>query len=206
MNRLPDDRSVIDLKFAVLTESLAKRWWAIALRGVAAIIFGILAFVWPEVTAAALIFVFGAYALADGLFNIIAAVTGRSGARSWWALLLAGLVSIGAGLVAVFMPGLTALALIYVIAAWALVRGVFEIAVAIRLRNVITHEWWLGLSGALSIVFGVLLMLAPGAGAVALVLWIGAYAVIFGVLLVALGVRLRGWRAERGAAPIRHAA
>ena len=85
-------------------------------------------------------------------------------------------------------------------------RGIFEIAVAIRLRNVITHEWWLGLSGALSIVFGVLLMLAPGAGAVALVLWIGAYAVIFGVLLVALGVRLRGWRAERGAAPIRHAA
>jgi uncharacterized membrane protein HdeD (DUF308 family) len=158
------------------------------------------------VTLAALILLFGAYALVDGIFNVIAAVSGRSGARRWWALLLAGLVSIAAGIVTFSMPGLTALALVYVIGAWAIARGVFEIVAAVRLRKVIRNEWWLGLSGALSIVFGALMMLAPGAGALALVFWIGAYAVVFGALLVAFGVRLRGWRAEGRIAPMRRAA
>jgi uncharacterized membrane protein HdeD (DUF308 family) len=195
-----------DMTLTNFSGSLARNWWAIALRGVAALIFGILAFVMPGVTLAVLILLFGGYALVDGIFNVIAAVSGRSGASPWWVLLLAGLVSIGAGLVTFFMPGLTALVLVYVIAAWAIVRGVLEISAAVRLRRVITNEWWLGLSGALSIVFGALLMMAPGAGALALVLWIGAYAVIFGALLVAFGVRLRGWRSEEHVEPIRRAA
>jgi uncharacterized membrane protein HdeD (DUF308 family) len=206
MNRLLDDKTLNDTSLAIVTGSLARNWWAIILRGVAAIIFGILAFAMPGVTVAALVLLYGSYALIDGIFNVVAAVSGRSGARPWWALLLAGLVSIAAGLVTFFMPGLTALALVYVIAAWAIVRGVLEIAAAIRLRRVITNEWWLGLSGGLSVVFGALLMMAPGAGALALVLWIAAYAVIVGVFLVAFGVRLRGWRAEERVAPIRRAA
>jgi uncharacterized membrane protein HdeD (DUF308 family) len=206
MDRTLTDRNRNDRTLGIDMESLAKNWWAVALRGVAAIIFGILAFIMPGVTLAVLVLLFGSYALVDGILNIIAAVSGRSGVRPWWALLLEGIVSIGAGLVAFFMPGLTALALVYVIAAWAVVTGVLEIVAAIRLRKAIDNEWWLGLSGALSIVFGVVLMMAPGAGALALVLWIGAYAVIFGILLVALGVRLRGRRAAtRGATTSRAA-
>jgi len=188
------------------TELLSRNWWALAVRGVAGIVFGILAFVMPVVTLAALVLLFGAYALVDGAFNVVAAASGRTGGRPWWALLVAGLVSIGAGLVTFFMPGLTALALAYLIAAWAIATGVLEIIAAVRLRKVIRNEWWLGLSGALGIVFGVLLMLAPGAGALAMVLWIGAYAFVYGVALVILGVRLRRRRDEAGGATIRRAA
>ena len=173
---------------------LARNWWAVVLRGVAGIIFGIVALVLPAATIAALVRLFGANALVDGIFNIVAAVTGRTGERPWGTLLLAGLVGIGAGLATFFLPGLTALTLLYVIAAWAIVIGVLEIAAAVRLRRVITNEWWLGLGGALSIVFGVLIMLAPGAGALAMVLWIGAFAVVYGIALVVLGLRLRGRR------------
>jgi uncharacterized membrane protein HdeD (DUF308 family) len=195
MERTVTDRGWNDRRLAIDADLLARNWWALVLRGVAGIIFGILAFVMPVVTLAVLVLLFGAYALVDGIFNIIAAATGRSGARPWWELVLAGLVGIGAGLVTFFMPGLTALALAYVIAAWAIVTGVLEIVAAVRLRKAITNEWWLGLSGALAIVFGGLLLLAPGAGALAMVLWIGAYAVVYGIALVVLGVRLRGRRA-----------
>ena len=150
----------------------------------------------PRTALAALVLLYGSYALVDGVFNVVAAVIGRSGARPWWTMLLAGLGGIAAGLVTFFLPGLTTISLVYVIAAWAIVRGVFEIAAADRLRTVITGEWWLGVSGALSIVFGALLMVAPGAGAVAMVWWIGTWAVIAGIVLVALGVRLRRWRHE----------
>ena len=173
--------------------ALAKNWWAIALRGVAAILFGLLTFVLPAITLGVLILLFGAYAVVDGVFTLIAAARGRGG-RSWWVLLLEGLVSIGAGIVTFVWPGLTALVLIYVIGVWAIVTGVLEIAAAIRLRRRIRGEGWLAASGVLSIAFGALIMVAPGAGALALVLWIGAYAVVFGALLVALGLRLRSWR------------
>jgi uncharacterized membrane protein HdeD (DUF308 family) len=176
--------------------SLARNWWAVALRGVAAILFGILTLVWPGISLAALVLLFGAYALVDGVFNIVAALRGRRGGYPWWALLVEGLVSIAAGLIAVFMPGLTALALVYVIGAWAVVTGVFEIVAAIRLREQIRGEGWLVLTGILSVAFGALLWIAPGAGALAMVLWIGAYAIVFGALLVALAFRLRSWRAE----------
>jgi uncharacterized membrane protein HdeD (DUF308 family) len=184
---------------------LARNWWAVALRGVAAILFGLLTFLIPGITLAVLIFLFGAYAIVEGIFNVIAAVRGRAGAAPWWALLLEGLVSIGAGVVTFVWPGLTALVLLYVIGAWAVITGVLEIAAAIRLRKAITGEWWLALSGVLSIIFGVLLMIAPAAGALVMVLWIGAYAIVFGAVLIGLAFRLRRWR-EGDRIPVARAA
>jgi len=184
---------------------LARNWWVVALRGVVAILFGLLAFVLPGITLAVLVLLFGAYAIVEGIFNVIAAVRGREGVAPWWALLLEGLVSIGAGVVTFVWPGLTALVLLYVIAVWAVITGALEIAAAIRLRKVMTGEWWLALSGVLSIVFGALLMIAPAAGALVVVLWIGAYAVVFGALLIGLAFRLRRWR-EGERIPIARAA
>jgi uncharacterized membrane protein HdeD (DUF308 family) len=193
----------VDVDLAVL----AKNWWLVALRGVAAILFGILAAIVPGLTLALLVMLFGAYALIEGGFNIIAAVRRATGDRPWWALLLEGLVSVAAGVIAFVMPGLTALALVYLIAAWAVLTGVLEIAAAVRLRKHITGEWWLALTGVLSIAFGVLVSLYPGAGALVMVLWIGAYAIIFGVLLLVVAFKLRRVRGEvGGTGTVAHAA
>lgn len=185
---------------------LARNWGAIAIRGVAAIIFGLLTFLMPGLTLAALVLLFGAYALVDGVFSIIAAVRRRAGDPPWWALLLEGVVGIAAGIVTFALPGLTAVTLIYVIAAWAIVTGVLEVAAAVRLRRQLSGEWRLVLSGILSIVFGVLMMMAPGAGALAMMLWIGAYAIVFGVLLLALAFRLRRAHVQLRDVPLRRAA
>jgi uncharacterized membrane protein HdeD (DUF308 family) len=131
------------------------------------------------------------------VFNVIAAVRRRAGSAPWWALLVEGLISIGAGVVTFLWPAITAIVLLYVVATWAILTGVLEIVAAVRLRRSITGEWWLGLSGALSIVFGAFLMIFPAAGALAVVLWIGAYAVVFGALLLGLAFRLRRWGEER---------
>jgi len=171
--------------------ALARNWWALAIRGAAAIVFGLLALVLPGVTLAALILLFGAYAIVDGVFNLIAAFRGRTETRPPWLLAIHGLVSLAAGIVAFVMPGLTALVLVYVIAVWAIVTGALEVLAAMRLRDEIPNEWWLVASGVLSVVFGLLLVIAPGAGALALVLWIGAYAIFFGALLIGLALRLR---------------
>ena len=180
---------VIDL------DSLARNWWAVALRGLAGILFGIITFVWPGISLAALVLLFGAYAFADGVLSIVSAVR-RRGADRWWLLLLQGILGIGAGLVTWLWPGITALALLAVIAAWALMGGALQIAAAIRLRKVISGEWLLALGGVLSMALGVLLIVFPGPGALALV-WIGAYAFVFGIVLLVLGFRLRGLRAPR---------
>jgi uncharacterized membrane protein HdeD (DUF308 family) len=177
-------------------QTLAENWWAIALRGVAAIVFGILTLLLPAISLVALVWLFGAYAVVEGVFAIVAAVSRASGGRFAWALLLEGLVGVAAGVVAFVWPEITALALLYVIAAWAIVTGVLEIVAAVRLRERITNEWWLVLSGILSVVFGGLAVIFPGAGALAIVMWIGAYAVVFGALLLALAFRLRGVRDE----------
>jgi uncharacterized membrane protein HdeD (DUF308 family) len=178
-------------------ERLAKSWWALAMRGVAAITFGFLALLLPGVTLAVLILLFGSYAIVEGVFNVIAAVRGRGEGRVWWARLLAGLVSIAAGVVTFLRPGLAELALLYVIAAWAVVTGALEIAAAIRLRRRIRSGARLELNGILSIVFGVLTMLVPGGGALTIVWLIGGYAILFGGLLVGLSLRLRGRRAGK---------
>jgi len=174
-------------------EALARYWWALVLRGVAAVIFGVLAFVFPAITVAVLIILFGAYAIVDGVFNLIAAVSGRTEQR-WWHLVIEGIVSIAAGVIAFAWPGLTLLALVWLVAGWAIITGVLEIVAAIRLRKHIDNEWWLALSGVASLILGGLLIVAPIAGAVVMALWIGAYAVIFGALMIGLGIRLRRHR------------
>lgn len=170
---------------------LARNWWALVLRGIVAILFGVMAFAWPGLTLEALVLLFGAYAFVDGAFAVAAALSGRTGGTPWWAMLLEGLIGIAAGIATVAWPGLTALALLYMIAGWAVATGVLQIVAAIRLRREIEGEWALILSGVLSVLLGVGLAIMPGAGALAVVWYIGAYAIVSGVLLIALGIRLR---------------
>src|ERR1700693_2195208 len=174
-----------------MLHSLAKNWWALALRGLVALMFGLLTFVLPGITLVTLILLFGAYALADGIFNIIAFFRVAS---HHWALLIEGLIGIIAGILTFVWPAITALALLYVIAFWAIFTGIFEIVAGIRLRKVITNEWLLLLMGILSLLFGLFVLIFPGVGALAIVLWIGAYALVFGIFLLALAFRLRGHR------------
>jgi uncharacterized membrane protein HdeD (DUF308 family) len=169
---------------------LARNWWALALRGALAVLFGVMAWIWPDLTVRVLVLLFGAYALVDGVFALYAAFTGAADRR--WALLFEAVVGIGAGIVTFVWPDLTALTLLYIIASWAVITGLFEIVAAVQLRREIEGEVFLALGGLLSILFGVLLFVFPGEGAVALAWLIGAYAVVFGVALIALGLRLRG--------------
>jgi len=184
-----------------MIQTLTRNWGWVALRGVMAILFGTLTLFNPGITLATLVLLFGAFALVEGSFMIISAIANRHGEPRWGALLFGGILGIGAGLVTIFLPGITALALLAVIAAWAIVTGGAEIVAAIRLRQELTGEWMLVLAGLLGIAFGVLLVVAPGAGALAMMLWIGGYAVVSGFVLVALGFRLRSWgRAHTGGA------
>lgn len=173
-----------------MLDFVAKNWWLLVLRGLCSIVFGVLAFAWPHVTLGALVFLWGGYAFVGGILALGAAVTGTGGAP-WWVLTLEGLVSIAAAAGAFFFPGLTAVVLLYLIAAWAIVTGIFEIVEAIQLRKVIENEWWLALAGIASVAFGVVLLMSPAGGALAVVWLIASYAVVFGVLLVALGLRVR---------------
>jgi len=172
-----------------LIDDLARHWWVIALRGVAAVLFGVLAFVWPGITLAVLVLLFGAYALVDGVLGIVVAV--RGGTEHRLAMGLEGVVGVLAGLAAFVYPGLTALVLLYIIAFWAILTGVLEVVAAVRLRRAITNEWGLIIGGVLSVLFGIVLIAAPGAGALAVVFLIGAYAVLFGVALLILSWGLR---------------
>jgi len=170
--------------------TLTERWWVPVLRGLAAIIFGVVALVAPSISLLALVMVWGVYAIADGLFNLMLATrAGRTGEQWGW-FLFEALVSIGAGAVTFVYPGITTIVLLYLIAAWAIITGVAEIAAAVKLRSLVSGEWMLGLAGVLSIVFGGILFAAPGAGALAVIWLIGSYAIVFGVLLVGLGVKL----------------
>jgi uncharacterized membrane protein HdeD (DUF308 family) len=163
-------------------------WWAFVIRGIAAIIFGVLAFVWPGLTLAALIFMFAIFALVNGIMAIISAI--RTRGEHVWLLLLEGILGIVAGLLVFSWPGITALLLVFVIGVWAVLTGVLEVISAMRLRKVVNHEWAWVISGVLSVVFGVLIMAKPGAGALALVWLIGAYAVLFGISMFAVAWRV----------------
>ena len=178
---------------------LARNWWALALRGLLAIVFGLVAFALPGPTLAALVILFGAYALVDGIFALVAAVRAAEAHERWWLFVLEGIAGIAAGLITFAWPGITALVLLYLIAWWAIITGIFEIAAAIRLRKEITGEFWLALGGAASVIFGLILLFRPGVGALAVIWLIGTYALVFGLLLVMLGFRLRGHSGQKPA-------
>jgi uncharacterized membrane protein HdeD (DUF308 family) len=176
-----------------MNDKLLQSWWVYALRGIAAIAFGVLAVTWPGLTLFWLVALFAAYALIQGAVSAYGALRNRKSDDDWWLNLLLGIVSIGAALIAVFHPALTALVLVLVMAANALIVGVLDIAVAIRLRKAIQNEWLLILAGVASIVFGVLVFLFPGAGAVVMVAMIAAWAIFTGVVFLALAFRARAW-------------
>jgi uncharacterized membrane protein HdeD (DUF308 family) len=175
----------------MLIETLKRHWWVPVLRGLAAVLFGIMAFVYPGLTVAVLVLLFGAWILVDGVFRVIGAIGHRASDKEWGFDLIIGIIGIIIGFLTFHAPRITALALIIYIAAWALMIGATEIALAIKLRREIKGEWFLILMGLLSIVFAVMLLWNPLPGALALVWLIGSYAIAFGILAVILGFRLR---------------
>jgi uncharacterized membrane protein HdeD (DUF308 family) len=151
----------------------------------------VLAFIWPGITLLGLIYLFGFYAIIHGILSFVAASNAPKGYPRFGSLIFSGILGIAAGLVAFFMPGLTTLALLILIAVWAIVGGIAEISTAIRLRKVIHNEWWLIVAGILSLAFGIVLLIWPGAGALALVWWIASFAIVFGALLVGFAFEMR---------------
>ncbi len=195
-----------ELKGSILEnriEAFSHYWWMIALRGVVAILFGVLAFAWPGLTLLTLVFLFGAYALVNGILALIHAFSAPKGYARFGSLVFDGIISLAAGVLAFVWPGITALTLVMLIAAWAIVTGIFEIVTAIRLRKSISNEWLLVLAGLVAIVFGIAMLVQPVVGTLALVWWIGSFAIVFGVLLLGLAFRLRRWElaAHSAAAP-----
>lgn len=173
-----------------LSDLLAQVWWAIALRGVLAILFGLVALMMPGVTMLSLVFLFAAYALVDGVFAIVSAFRAARARESWGLLVFQGLTSILASAIAVLVPGLTVAVFVLLVAAWAIISGVLMLTAAFGLR--IEHgRWWLALSGVASLLYGVLLVAAPLLGAIVLTWWLGAYALIVGGALLVLAFRVR---------------
>jgi uncharacterized membrane protein HdeD (DUF308 family) len=170
---------------------LSSYWWVLVIRGVIAIALGIFAFVWPLQTITALVLVFGATALVDGIFAVAASIAGHRLTSYWWVLLLQGLLGIGVGALTLFNPAITAVALLLYIAVWAIGIGVLQVIAAVRLRHEITGEWWLALAGIAGIAFGVLLMWNPAAGALAVLWLIGSFALVWGVTLMLGGFDVR---------------
>lgn len=165
--------------------------WSMAIRGILAVLFGLAALVWPGKTILVLVFLFGAYALVDGIIAVFVSLQGRKSLRHWWILLLEGAAGIVVGLLTFAWPAITALVLLYLIAAWAIVTGFFEVTAAFSGRLPIAHEWTLALAGLLSILFGVILAIRPGVGLLSVVWIIALYALIFGVLLIIRAFQFR---------------
>jgi uncharacterized membrane protein HdeD (DUF308 family) len=173
---------------------ITRNWWAVALRGAFAILFGLLTIAWPQLTVVVLVALFGAWALLDGISAFMAAWRSAEAKQTWWPFLVTGVLGVGAAIVTWVWPQITALTLLTVIAVWAIASGVLQVAAAIRMRKIITNEFWLALAGVGSVVFGVLVLLFPGAGAIGIAWAIGWYAILFGLLMVMLGFRLRSMR------------
>lgn len=166
-------------------------WWSFLIRGIIAVLFGLAAIILPRITLDILAILVAAFLIADGIISLIASLSGKALDTRWWLLFLEGLAGIIIGIFAFTWPGMTILAIILIIGFWAVLTGVLEIAAAIKLRHEITNEWLLGSGGALSILFGIILFIRPGLGAVAMVWLIGAYALIFGFAMILLGLKLR---------------
>jgi uncharacterized membrane protein HdeD (DUF308 family) len=182
-------------RFDAMSAVLAENWWAVALRGVLAILFGVIALLVPVTTILALVLLFAAYMFVDGVFAIISAVRAARRRERWALLVFEGVVDLIAGAVALFFPGLTVLAFVLLTAAWALVSGALMFAASFQLNR--DHgRWWLALGGIASMIFGILLFLAPLIGAIVLTWWMGAYALVFGAMLLVLAFKLRNRRGE----------
>lgn len=178
-------------------EFLTRKWWVVALRGILAILFGIVALVYPGVTLVSLVLVFGAYVFLDGVFAIVSAF-GHNGREAVW-YVLEGILGIAVGIATFFYPGITAQALVYLIGLWAILTGIFEVVAGFELP--LSKDWLLVLAGAASILFGVLVFFNPGSGALAIVWLIGIYALVFGVTMLVFGIRLRGLGAKLAPQP-----
>ena len=175
-----------------MVDVLARNWWALLIRGIAAVIFGILAFMWPGVTLWVLVILFGAYAFVDGVFAIVAAVRAAQAHERWWPFVLEGIVGLVIAGITFYDARITLFALYITIAAWAFVTGILEIVAAIQLRKHISNEWLLIIAGICSILFSVLMVWHPFAAALAIIWIIASYAIVFGVVMIALAFRLRG--------------
>jgi uncharacterized membrane protein HdeD (DUF308 family) len=169
-----------------MVEAMSRNWGAIALRGFIAVLLGVIAIAWPGPTVAVLVILLGAFALVEGVTNVVAGVRGREG----WAI-AEGVISVLAGIAIVVWPAITALVLLYIVAAWAIITGVIRIVAAVQLRRVVRNEWLLVGSGVASIIFGAIAALFPGAGILALIWLLGAWLIVLGVILIALGLSLR---------------
>lgn len=175
-----------------VSEALGRAWWIVMLRGLLLIVFGVMVLAWPGLAFATLLIMFGIFCLADGVLGLWAMVAGHARHENRWLQLLWALVSIGAGAAALLVPGITALALLFYIGAWAIASGVLQIVAGVQLRREIDNEWLLMLSGVVAVLFGVLLFARPGAGAMAIVAFLGAFAIVSGIALLGFG-----WRAKR---------
>jgi len=176
----------------MMLQTLARNWWAIVLRGVFAVLFGIGTFLWPGITLAVLVLLLGGYLVVDGILAVFWALAKRNEGAFSWEVFLVGLASLGAGIVTLMWPGVTALALLWVVAVWAIVHGIFEILAAFHLRRELNNEWLLVLNGALTVLFGLVLIFVPRAGILAALWMIGTFAIVAGILMIALGIRLKG--------------
>ena len=189
--------SASDVRSNTAAETLVRNWWLFTLRGVLAILFGLLALIFPGPTMLSLVILFSAYMLVDGIFGIISAVRAIRRKEDRWALLIfEGLIDIAVGILAFLWPGITVLAFVLLVGAWAIVTGALMTVVGFRL-NVSHGRWWLVLSAVLSLTFGTLLVITPLIGAIVLTWWIGAYALAFGVALVIFSFKLRSRQNER---------
>jgi len=182
-------------------QRLAMSWWSLVLRGIVAIAFGVFAFLLPGIALAALILLFGAYALIDGVFAIMSGIRPHGAHGRDWLLVIGGVAGVAVGVFAFLQPDLTAVALVYLIGVWAILTGAFEIAAALRLRATLKHTWLLAAEGVVSVVFGVLVVVSPGDGAVALIWLIAAFAIVSGLMLIFFGVRLRSLAESGGQLP-----
>lgn len=174
-----------------MLDLIARNWWVFLIRGLVSILFGLTAIIWPGLTLIALVWLFGVYAIIDGVASIWSGFTNRNRHDRWWVEILIGIAGIVAGVLVVALPGLSALALMYFIATWMIIIGVLLIVFAIRMRQEIANEWLLGISGLLSVILGIIFLIFPGSGALSLVFWIGSYAILSGILLIAFAFRLR---------------
>jgi uncharacterized membrane protein HdeD (DUF308 family) len=183
-----------------LLDTLTRHWWVLLVRGLIAITFGVMAWIWPGLSIATLVLLFGIFAFADGVLGLWTAFTGPKGMEHRWVLALWSVAGLATGALAVFAPGLVAASVVLLIGVWAIVTGAMEIIAAIQLRKEVQGEWMLILAGLASVAFGVLLVARPGAGALSLVWMIGLFAVLVGALFVFLAFKVRSVHKRVGAA------